>query len=82
MDSQALAIAVLALRYIAPEMECESFTSGIGSCFRNGRTRDALDTADRCCNSYIAHDALSRINELLGDEALSNAAKKTNPQVS
>lgn len=82
MNSQALAIAVTALRHIAPEMECENFTSGIGSCFRNGRTVDAQYTADRCCNSCIAHDALERINKLLGDQALNNAAKKINPRAS
>lgn len=76
MSSQALAIALTALLHIAPEMECENFTSGVGSCFRNGRTVNATFGADRCCNSCIAHDAFGRINNLLGVEALSNAAKK------
>lgn len=79
-NSQALAIAVTALSHIAPDFECENFTSGIGSCFRDGRTVDAEDGADRCCHSCIAHDALERINKLLGDEALSNAAKKIGPK--
>ena len=74
--SRALAIAVTALRHIAPEFECENFTSGIGSCFRDDRTVDAKDMADRCCNSCVAHDALKRINDLLGNEALGNAARK------
>lgn len=79
-NSQALAIAVTALSHIAPDFECENFTSGIGSCFRDGRTVDAANGADRCCDSCIAHDALDRINNLLGEEALSNAAKKIGPK--
>lgn len=81
MNSQALAIAVTALMHIAPEMECENFTSGIGTCFRTGRKADAKYGFEKCCDSCIAYDALERINKLLGDEALSNAAKKIKPQV-
>lgn len=56
-----LGVAVKALRLIAPQRKCESFTTGIGSCFRAGRTIDAEYSADRCCDSCIAHDALDRI---------------------
>jgi hypothetical protein len=56
-----LGVARKALRLIAPERRCETFTTGIGSCFRNGRTVDAEYTAYRCCASCIAHDALDRI---------------------
>ena len=41
--------------------QCEHFTSGIGSCFRNGRTPEAFYGAERCCNSCIAHLALHPI---------------------
>jgi hypothetical protein len=56
-----LGLARKALRQIAPVRECESFTSGIGSCFRAGRTPDAKYGADKCCASCIAHDALDRM---------------------
>lgn len=62
----ALSIAVTALRHIAPELKCEAFTSGIGSCFRVGRTPDARYGADKCCDSCIANDAFERIDKLFG----------------
>ena len=37
---------------------CESFTTGLGSCFRNGRTPDAIYGADRCCLPCIADSTL------------------------
>lgn len=40
---------------------CENYITGIGSCFRNGRTADAKDTADRACAPCIANHALARI---------------------
>lgn len=38
--------------------ECESYTTGIGSCFTNGRTPEAQYGADRCCHSCIAAKGL------------------------
>lgn len=58
---QKLRIARKALRLIAPLRVCESFTTGIGECFKQERTVDAEYTADRVCDSCIAHDALDRI---------------------
>lgn len=39
---------------------CQSFTGGIGSCFRFGRTPIAQDGADRVCDSCIADAALNQ----------------------
>lgn len=39
--------------------ECEHNTSGIGSCFANGRTADAEYGADMACPPCIAHAALT-----------------------
>lgn len=49
-----------ALRYIlaASADQCENYTSGIGSCFRNYRTPDATYGADRCCWPCLAHSVL------------------------
>ncbi len=41
--------------------ECESFTSGLGSCFRNDRTPEAYYGAERCCHACIAWKALGGI---------------------
>ncbi len=40
------------------EFYCESFTSGVGSCYRNGRLADAEYTADRWCDACIAYFGL------------------------
>jgi pyruvate kinase len=40
--------------------QCENDTSGIGACFRNGRTPDAKYGADRCCWSCLAHSLMER----------------------
>ena len=53
-------LAEAALRNITVG-ECENFTSGIGSCYRLGRTTNAKYTADKCCNSCIASAALAEI---------------------
>lgn len=37
---------------------CETFTTGIGSCYKNGRFADAKYGADMACDSCIAHRAL------------------------
>jgi hypothetical protein len=37
---------------------CENFTTGIGSCYKNGRAADARDGADMVCDSCIAYRAL------------------------
>jgi hypothetical protein len=37
---------------------CENFTTGIGSCYKNGRLADAKYGADQVCDSCIAHRAL------------------------
>lgn len=49
-----------ALRNIlaATDGECEHFTSGIGTCFKEGRIPTAHFGADRCCPSCIAAAAL------------------------
>lgn len=40
--------------------ECESFTTGIGSCFKNGRHAVSLTgTADEACAPCLAFAALS-----------------------
>ena len=57
-DFERLMIAVVALRLIAEPYKCESFTTGIGSCFKAGRTAYAEYTAERSCDSCIAHAAL------------------------
>lgn len=56
---QALRVPVLvkALKWIRRD-GCENFTSGLGSCFRNGRTPDAQYGADRCCAPCVADTAL------------------------
>lgn len=46
-----------ALRVIAAR-GCQNFTTGLGSCFRNGRTADAEYGADQACEGCIAHAAL------------------------
>lgn len=56
-----LKVATNALRNIAPKRECESFTSGIGSCFRSGRLLRAKYGAEQACASCIAYDALDKI---------------------
>lgn len=38
--------------------KCASFTTGIGSCFDNGRNRDATDGADMPCPQCVAYRAL------------------------
>lgn len=40
------------------EFYCESFTSGVGSCYCNGRLADAEYTADRWCDACIAYFGL------------------------
>lgn len=49
-----------AWRYVlnASGNACENYTSGIGSCFRNGRTPDAKYGEDRCCWSCLANMTL------------------------
>jgi len=57
--SNAYEVLVDTLQLIRGQ-HCESFTSGLGSCFRNGRTPDAEFGADRCCKACIADAALSK----------------------
>lgn len=37
---------------------CESFTTGIGSCYKNGRAADAKYGEDQACDACIAYRAL------------------------
>jgi hypothetical protein len=39
---------------------CENFTTGYGSCVKDGRTPDADYTADKVCDSCIAHAAIAK----------------------
>lgn len=48
-----------ALRLICRTGECENYMSGIGACFRSGRTPEAEYLADRVCNSCLAYFALN-----------------------
>jgi hypothetical protein len=50
--------AIQTLRHIMGD-ECESFTSGLGSCYEEGRSPGAKYTADRCCVNCIAHRYLT-----------------------
>ena len=56
MDPHSLRVALRQI--IGTTYACESFTSGIGACFRDGRTPTAEYLADRCCPSCIADRAL------------------------
>lgn len=47
-----------ALRIIRGD-ECHNFTTGLGSCYQNGRMEDAEYGADRCCGACIADRALT-----------------------
>ncbi len=38
--------------------ECETFTTGLGSCFQNDRSPEAYFGADRCCTACVAWKAL------------------------
>lgn len=42
---------------------CENSTSGIGSCYTNGRKADAMYGADQVCDACIAHRALFGTSE-------------------
>jgi hypothetical protein len=50
-----------ALRLILAQThgDCEHSTTGIGSCFENSRTADAVYGCDMACASCIAHAALN-----------------------
>jgi len=37
---------------------CENFTTGVGSCYQNGRHETAEYLADRCCSACVADYAL------------------------
>lgn len=37
---------------------CANYTTGLGSCFRAGRTPTSCYSAERCCDPCIAHRAL------------------------
>lgn len=43
------------------EPVCQTNTTGIGGCFRDGKTADAKYSADRACGSCIAHHTLNDI---------------------
>ena len=43
---------------------CESFTTGIGSCFRYGQSLTARDGTDRVCNSCIADAGLKKASTI------------------
>lgn len=47
-----------ALRLIAWPGKCERDTRGIGMCYGNGKSETAAYTADRVCDTCIAHRAL------------------------
>lgn len=46
-----------ALRLIAGT-KCNNFTTGLGSCFRNGRSAWAYYGAEAACSACIAHEGL------------------------
>lgn len=50
--------AIQTLRHIMGE-ECESYTSGLGSCYEEGRSPGAKYMAERCCVNCIAHRYLT-----------------------
>lgn len=48
-----------ALRIICDSGQCETVTSGIGGCERNGRQPKAEFSADQWCDSCLAYFALN-----------------------
>lgn len=42
----------------ANDWECQNYTSGIGSCYREGRTLEAQYGADRACMACFCHVSL------------------------
>lgn len=59
-EQTKLDIAAEALRNISVQ-DCENFTSGLFSCFKDGRTVNAQYGADKVCNSCIAEKALNEM---------------------
>lgn len=57
MGRRELYDPVDALRIIAAR-DCENYTTGLGSCYENGRTPDAKFGAERCCTACIADSGL------------------------
>jgi hypothetical protein len=43
---------------------CQSYTTGLGSCFRNGRSLDAKWGADKVCDCCIAAAALQKAQSI------------------
>lgn len=60
-DLQRLKDALIAILWKTGG-SCESYTTGVGSCYRNGRK--LTSTSDQPCDSCIAHRALFGIESL------------------
>lgn len=54
----ALRIILIKSDRVRGDFLCESFTSGIGSCHRNGRYPDSDYSSNRWCHSCLAYFAL------------------------
>lgn len=55
-----------ALRNIAERLgrrECERYSTGIGSCFAQGRRVDAIFAAEKCCAPCTANAALALVDK-------------------
>ena len=67
MDNDKLQVAIKALRNIAPLRQCESFTSGIGSCFQQPHVHYV--DRDRLMREAI-HGDQSVVETLVSDATL------------
>lgn len=47
-----------ALKLMCASGRCQHYTSGLGACFRAGRTAEAEHLADRACTACVANYAL------------------------